>query len=166
MMELNYEEDIEFDPDCLDVEWLEQPRLMLRYGQHSANVNQAMDIIKEKREVVRCELDKKIRINPDEYEVTKITDKVVECVIKIQPEYQDANDKYIEAKHEADLAKTAVQAFDQRKSALENLVRLHGQQYFAGPSVPRDLSKEWEDREKQKKADAGVAKKLKRGKAK
>ena len=47
-----------------------------------------------------------------------------------------------------------------QKTALENLVKLHGQQYFAGPSVPRDLSKEWERHERQKSVDAGVGKKL------
>jgi hypothetical protein len=29
-----------------------------------------------------------------------------------------------------------------RKAALENLVQLHGQQYFAGPKMPRDLKEE------------------------
>lgn len=157
-MNLNYETDIEIDESALDIEWLSQPSLMLKYGQASAHAMQNMEIAKERREVIRCELDKNIRLNQDKYEVTKITDKVVECAIKIQPEYQAASDKYIEAKHEADLIKAAVQAFDQRKAALENLVRLHGQQYFAGPSVPRDLSKEWAEQQKQDRVDTGIAK--------
>ena len=39
-----------------------------------------------------------------------------------------------------------LKAFEQRKDALENLVRLHGQQYFAGPKIPRDLPSEMEKR--------------------
>ena len=30
-------------------------------------------------------------------------------------------------------------AFNHRKSTLENLVRLHGQEYFSTPNEPRDL---------------------------
>ena len=47
-------------------------------------------------------------------------------------------------------------AIDQKKSALENLVKLHGQMYFAGPSIPRDLDKEWEKREKEKRVSDGI----------
>jgi hypothetical protein len=64
-------------------------------------------------------------------------------------------------KYEAEVLQGAVNAVDHRKDALENLVRLHGLQYFAGPKVPRNLSEEREYREEQqKKVDAGVAKKL------
>jgi hypothetical protein len=38
-----------------------------------------------------------------------------------------------------------------RKAALENLVQLHGQNYFAGPKVPRNLSKERDEKEERQK---------------
>jgi hypothetical protein len=43
---------------------------------------------------------------------------------------------------------------EQRKDALENMVRLHGQQYFAGPRIPRNLTEERQA--KQKKADTQI----------
>jgi hypothetical protein len=56
------------------------------------------------------------------------------------------------------MAQAAVNAFEQRKSALENLVRLFGQSYFAGPKMPRDLH--WEKEEKEKSVNSGIAKHL------
>jgi len=51
----------------------------------------------------------------------------------------------------------------QRKDALENLVRLHGQQYFAGPKMPRDV--QWERQQKIERSNDIVERKLTRGKS-
>jgi hypothetical protein len=40
------------------------------------------------------------------------------------------------------VASTVVRAIDQKKTALENLVKLLGASYFAGPKAPRDLTQE------------------------
>ena len=62
--------------------------------------------------------------------------------------YKKANEEFLNAKYEVDVAQAAVVAMSQRKDALENLVRLHGQQYFAGPKVPHDISELRESRQK------------------
>lgn len=63
---------------------------------------------------------------------------------------------YINAKYDVDMCQAACWAFQERKAALENLVKLHGQNYFAGPSIPRDLNKEWVDSEKQKMSNKKI----------
>jgi len=45
---------------------------------------------------------------------------------------------------------------------LKNEVILHGQGYFAGPSVPRDLSFEAQKARKQEITDAKIGDKMKR----
>lgn len=159
---MNYEKDVTIDENSLDIEWIEQPKLMLKYGTTLSDGVRALEFAKEQLEVVRAELDKEIRQNPEKFEIQKITESVVQNTILLQEKYQEQNNKVIEAKHTVDMAKTAVRSMDGKKDALENLVRLHGQQYFAGPSVPRDLSKEWEAKQKQKSADSSI--KLKRKK--
>lgn len=146
---MNYEKDVYIDESSLDVEWLNQPRLMMQYGRHASETKLEADKAKERVEVVRAELDRDIRSDPEKYDLSKITETVVQNTITLQDEYQEAYNTYLEAKYEFDMALNAVRAIDQKKAALENLVRLHGQQYFAGPSVPRDLSKEWEEKERQ-----------------
>lgn len=155
-MQLNYEQDVKIDEQALDVEWLEQPRLMMRYARAAADAKKEMDHKKEQLEVKKAELDKDIRSDPQKYGLEKITETVVQNTITLQDEYQEASQAFVEAKHEYDIARYAVQSIQDRKEALENLVKLHGQQYFAGPSAPRDLTKEWEQREKQKNSDEKV----------
>ena len=155
---MNYERDMAVDESALDVEWLRQPQLMLRYTRHTAEMKRQADQAKEAVDVEAADLDRRIRNKPRAFSLDKPTEAGVRNAIVLQPAYQRATAAYIDAKYEYDMAMAAVRAMDQRKTALENLVRLHGMAYFAGPSVPRDLSKEWETKQHQKKANTAVAK--------
>ena len=55
---------------------------------------------------------------------------------------------YVKTKHELDIARAASIALDHKKRALQNLVQLHGQNYFAGPKIPRTMKQIQEDKEK------------------
>ncbi|NIU01110.1 MAG: hypothetical protein GWN01_09345 [Nitrosopumilaceae archaeon] len=149
MTRINFEDDIEIDHEALDIEWLEQPGKMLKYSRYSADTRQIMDMTKERLELVRAELDQQIRQYPDFYQIAKITEGSIQSTILKDPEYRKTAEEYINAKHEYELAQGAVKAFDQRKTALENLVRLHGASYFAGPSIPRNLSEERKARDQE-----------------
>ena len=157
---MNYEKDLVIDDSALDFECLEQASLFMKYAKHQAQTEKEKDEVKEKLDLVKAELDKDIRSNPEKFEVEKITDKVVENTIILQPEYKKVTKEYLQAKFEWQTSKGAVEAFNQRKEMIEALIKLHGQSYFAGPRTPRDLSKEREL--KQRKVDSGVAKHLTR----
>jgi len=161
---MNYEKDIKIDELALDIEWLEQPSLMLKYSRHAVETRKILDKAKLNLDVVRARLDKKIRSNPEEYGLTKVVEAAVQNAILDTPEYLEAHEELLKAKYEAEVAKVVVQSIEQRKEALENLVRLHGLQYFAGPKVPRDLSKEMQRRHQQKQVDARVATAIRRRK--
>lgn len=147
---LNYEKDIHIDEDQLDIEWLEQPTLMLKYCRHEAETEQKFEIEKTKLDLLKSELDNQIRKNPKDFglEGIKITEAVVSNTILASEEYQDAYIEYMDVKFERDMAKNAVKAISQRKDALENLVKLHGQSYFAGPKMPRNIHEERQQRNK------------------
>ena len=152
---MNYEDDIRIDESSLDVEWLEQPRLMMKYTRHAVDMRQVMDLARENLDLCKAELDKEIRNDPESFGLAKITEGAINNTIIAQQEYKTASKQYLDAKYEYEVAQGAVRAFDQRKSALENLVRLHGQQYFAGPSIPRDLNEEVEKRKHQVNKNVG-----------
>ena len=160
MKELNYEKDIFIDENQLDIEWLEQSSLMLKYCNHESQMEQNLDIEKTKLDLLKSELDSQIRKNPSDFGVEKITETVVLNAVIATEEYQEAYLTYLDVKFERDVAKNAVKAFSQRKDALENLVKLHGQSYFAGPRIPRNISEERQM--KQKSSDEKVANRLKR----
>lgn len=162
MKELNYEKDTSIDESALDTEWLQQASLTFKYCQLEADARKAVDDTKAQLDIVEAELDKEIRNNPEKFGLPKITESAIKSAILVNENHINAKDEYSQAQYELNMAQAAVRAIYAKKDALENLVRLHGQQYFAGPSVPRDLSKEWENRQKQTNSNKKV--KIKRRK--
>ena len=162
MKEINFEEEISIDPDALDVEWLNQPKLFLKYAELTSDARMEVDKAKERFELVKAELDRDIRLSPEKFNIEKITESVISNTTILQKPYQETSDNYIKTKHKADILLSAVKAFDQRKKALENLVQLHGQSYFAGPKEPRDLEMEFGKRVKQKQVRTRIKNKLNR----
>ena len=160
---MEYLEDIKIDERALDTEWLQQPRLVFLYSELTAKNKKRLDLANEKLSILRAELDKKIRTTPDKYGIEKITETAVSNAILTQDEYKEMQREIIEIKYDYDIARAASNAMDSKKSALENLVKLHGQNYFAGPQVPRDLSKEWMEKERSKMSNTKVGRALKRG---
>lgn len=142
-VDLNYEADVKIDIHALDVEWVNQPVLMRKYTELAAKLGWERDVAKEYLAQLKADLEMKIRSNPDKYGLTsKVTEAGIASTILLQKSYQAAVQKLINAEYEFKTAQGVVQAFDQRRSALENLVKLLGQGYFAGPKAPRDLSPE------------------------
>jgi len=137
----NWEERITINPDALDVEFLGQAELMLNICQETAIAKEKLNYAKEKLDVEKAKAANRAR-----GELDKPTVAAVDQFITLDKEVLDQQEKLRRAQFEYDLLSGAVKAVDQRKTALENLVRLHGQQYFAGPSVPRNLSEEVIDR--------------------
>lgn len=148
-MNLDYDKDIRIDESSLDMEWLDQPSLMMKYARNAAEMRKLMDLAKENLDVVRAEIDRDVRENPERFGITKITDAVVAATVLRDKEYQKASKEFIDARYALDIANAAVRSMDARKDALENLVRLHGLQYFAGPQMPRNLTEMRDMRTKQ-----------------
>ena len=161
---MDYLDDIRIDESALDVEWLRQASLTFQYGTHQAKMKRIVDRKKEELDLVKADLDKKIRSKPEHYKIDKITEAAIQATILQQEDYQEINSELIDARYELEIASAALRALEQKKSALENLVRLNGQNYFAGPSVPRDLTKEWEQKEKAKESNTKVAESMQRRK--
>jgi hypothetical protein len=107
---MDYEKDISIDEEALDIEWLEQPRLMMQYSKHLAQTRMELDNLKQQLEITKAEIDRKIRANPGKYKIEKVTDKAIESVTITTPEYKQAFQEYLDAKYESDMAMSAVRA--------------------------------------------------------
>ena len=163
-MELDYEKDMEIDPDALDTEWLAQPALSLRYGRHLIELQEEEQRAVEKKKTIRSELIQEVSEDPN---LCCGKDKPnaadIEAFYRTSKSYKEAvaaQNKIINEVAYAMLAKNEI--CYTRKAALEHLVILHGQQYFAGPRVPRDISKEWVEKKKQMQANETVVRNMKR----
>lgn len=121
------------DKDNLDEEWVRQPELYHEYATQLADARLEQSEAQNKLEIVTANLDAEIRSDPESYGLAKITDAVVKATIPSQPEHKKATQKVQKARHRVDVLQAAVAALDHKKKALENLVYLHGQNYFSSP---------------------------------
>jgi hypothetical protein len=153
---MNYENDVEIDETALDVEWLDQAALGLKYGQHVAHLHKIMALAEEKKKTIRSELIMEANEHPEKCcRKEKPNANDIEAYYRNNEKYKAVVAELLDAQYEAEYAEVAKSEICfTRKAALENLVRLHAQMYFAGPKVPRDIHKEWEQR--QKKANENV----------
>jgi hypothetical protein len=138
----DYDNDLKINMLALHSEWNEQPRLFMKYSLMLADKRDELSRAEQSADVERAEADKRARARHAGDE-KKPTEGVINSEVLTDSEYKQKADKLLGLKHEADILQAAVRAFDQRKDALENLVRLHGQQYFAGPQVPYEIGKEF-----------------------
>ena len=160
---MNYKDDMYIDENALDLELLDQPTLVIRYSILLAEAKQEQALAKENLELSKAEIDLDIRDNPNKYELQKVTEAAITNVILLEEDYQKAQARFNKATFEVNVLQGAVYAVNDRKSSLENLVKLHGQQYFAGPSVPHDLSELRKQRQDETSHDIG--KKIKKPKS-
>jgi len=133
------------DLNSLDQEWLYQPKLYFQYASQLADTRRKLEEAKRELDVVDAESDLRIRQKQEDFgisEKVKLTEAMIKNTISLQKEHQDALHKIIVVKHKVDIVQAAVTAFDHRKSALERLVSLHGQSYFASPKPVDDSSME------------------------
>lgn len=163
--ELDYKADCHIDETALDVEWLGQAEMGRKYGRHAAYMRKLAKKAEQRTKVVQAELHREALGDP-----VATTGKQgpnagdIDAFVRSHDDHKKAKEEQIEAEYEADYAEYAQKeiAFT-RKQTLEHLVALHGQQYFAGPTMPRDLASELDKRrQRQQKTDNGINQALKK----
>jgi len=149
-MDLSKDPRFEVDRRALDEQWEQQPALFLEYAERLAEVNAEVDQLKDGLEVLKAQLDGEVRARLAA-SVGKVTEAMVTAAITSDAKMVAALENLRKSQKDAAILKAEVQALDQRRSALENLVRLHGQEYYAVPTTKP------EDREQYNKNRANSA---------
>lgn len=130
--ELNYEEDLQIDKDSLEECLIEQPELYGKWSKVWAQAVKERDQSKEQLNVTKADLDKQIRKSWDILGFDKKpTDLAITTWICAQQEYRDANFRLIEATYSVNVLEGAKWAFQHRKDALDNLVKLFLSNYYS-----------------------------------
>ncbi len=163
-----YSKDLHIKDYALDIECLNQPTLLLKYTNKASRAEKKVEYLKELRDLTKADIDRDVRTKPKNFGIdilkTKLTEAMILGEILMSPSYKEVNKKLIKANYKVKMLKNAVRCIDQRKDMLEALIKLHGQHYFAGPSVPRDLSYEVKQQHSEKSANSHVSGKIKRSK--
>lgn len=136
---MDYENDVNIDINSLDKEWLDLPFLLAEYGERCANAKRKMLKAEEKVKTIRSEIILDVARNPDVLGPNvKPTAPNIEAYYRDHPDHQDAKDELINSTHNHEVIQSAVFALQAKKQALENLVKLHGMDYFSEPHIKND----------------------------
>lgn len=159
-MALDYEHDIMIDETALDVEWLEQAPLAIKYAKQVVELREEVRRLKELKKLTRSELILEANKYPEKCcHKQKPNANDIEAYYRSHENYLDVIDELNDAISELEFAEDIKNEISfTRKAALENLVVLHGQQYFAGPRTPRNITEERKKRSKE--VAANISKKL------
>lgn len=122
-------ENLEIDEFDLDNELKNQSSIYFMYASMLADADFEARRCKEAIELAEAEADNRARNNAP----GKVTEALIKTLVVQDDEVLKANRVYIEALNRRNKIEAAVKAFEQRKSCLDNLVRLHTTQYFAEP---------------------------------
>ena len=150
--ENDYEKDIEVDKYSLDIQNEEMPNLADKYGKIVEEARDGMERKKVKVDLMKADLDDNIRKNNKE----KLTEAKILNLILRDEEYQKEMSDYLDAIHSYKIALIAYNSVVvEKRSSIDNLVKLFGSQYFSRTSLK---GKEYEEGEK-----SLVREKIKRG---
>ena len=128
--------EFDFNQDCkvskynLDSLSEEQAALSLKYGEKVAEAREARDTAKQRLELKKADVELEIRKNPPA-EHPKLTEAIVSALVTQNPGVQICTSDLIAATRDLNEWEAAERAIDIRKGSIDNLVRLHGSQYFA-----------------------------------
>ena len=122
----------------LDREWRNQPTLVHEYCMKLADAKQHLNEAKATLDVVEAETDREVRMHPSKYGIDKLSENRVQRAVVLSPSYQLANTEVIKRQHDVDVLQAAVNALENKKRALENLVHLWAMSYFSEPKTDED----------------------------
>lgn len=126
----------------LEKEWMKQPDLAATWLKKLARAKRTLDVKRAKKELVEAQLDKKIRQDPEAFELEKVTENAIGTAIILCKEYQDIAKEINEAQFKVNIIQGLCTAIEHRKRALEGMVELFGQQYWSLPNTSSDNGRE------------------------
>lgn len=130
------EELVLIDRDALDLEWMDQPRLIRKFTRLEADARFDLDEAEAALKLVEAQLLLDIRGRPDRYGFEKRpTDATVKAAVITQKKYQRAVHAVNEAKHIVGLMASGSRTASHRKTALEKLVDLEWMDYRSEPKT-------------------------------
>ena len=136
----------------LEYELARQADLVNEWGRALGEAESDLDDLKTEQELVEAEVAYAIRRDPERYMATKskLSETMINKIVPMQPEYQDAAKAVNQAKRKVAYLKATVKALDHKKSSLESLVKQQLAGFFAEVKIPRERRDVMQHREDEK----------------
>jgi hypothetical protein len=158
-----YTRDLKIDRYNIDEELLRQPQLYIDWALKAANAEVETKEAEHDYDIVRGEVEKKVRLNPKLYGLDKITESALKYEASINSKVRKYFKIWMNALRNEKVLKRAEKAFQQRKDMLESLTFRDSRIYHAEPRVPiskretmdlatrRDIQKQLKKRKRKKR---------------
>lgn len=137
------EEDRTIDPGQLEVECVRQADLYYKWAERAMEARYKATMLKHAADTLNSRLSLQAREKPLDFRLKVTTEGAIRAAVEVHKDYIAAIEAYYLAEHEAEKLGKAEVAMQMKKSMLTEMVKLHGNEYFAGPSVPRDIVSTW-----------------------
>lgn len=129
----------EIDETNLFGEWKYQsPRVRQTADKHAAALKKHREE-EAKLKVVRAELSRRIRMAPEDYGLTKVTEAALEEAVLVSKKFQEQQQAVIEAQFEADIYSGWLRALENKKKGLEKTTEMILSGLKAEPRLPKDI---------------------------
>lgn len=119
----------------LDNECAEQANNYGTAAREYADAMSEMRRAKLKRDRERAALELKVRANPDTYGIGKVTDSAVQACVAGDANVRQLEDAALDAENLATRWEGLLNAWEQRRSMLNNEVRLYSGEYYGDPDA-------------------------------
>jgi len=128
--------DFQINTDDMVGEWTSQPRLVYKYNMKLSAAKKAVEELENNLAVVKAKKEKEIRNNPEKYGLIKTTDAAVSTAVTCDAEVVETRKEVTEARYKESVLWAACRALENKKTALENIVRMQGREMFSEPKAP------------------------------
>jgi len=118
------------DMNDLEGEWIRQPSMYVEVGQWCAELRRDAKQAKQHAEFVYSQTLLDVLNDPNHAGLPKITEAANKAYILTVQDYRDVQDAANEAERQANDSQRLLEALEQRKAALRDLVRLYVHEYY------------------------------------
>ena len=141
MINLDFENDLNINLNDLHTEWKNHANLRYKYASEVSYLDKCVKKANEGIAVIKAKIIKQCKIDN-----MKSTVQQIDAFCSAHPDYLEAKNERIDIEYNLNMIKNALRAFDDRKTALENEVKLWTGNYFSTPvedqKVPSDQKME------------------------
>lgn len=142
VIQVDFEKDISINKYKLDEECLSHSSIYFRYSSMQADAKTRVSKVKDNLELVEAERNLAIRKAFSESgDKVKVTEAMINSALITDKEVIQAKNQVREAEDIYAKLSVAVQAFEHRKSELDNLVKLYCSGYYSVPESSPESKK-------------------------
>lgn len=151
----------DIDLNRLEEEWQNQPKIFFKVSCQLTAAERKESKLKASREVIKADIAAKMRKAPSKYGLEKATEAAINSKMMTQDPYVKAQNLLLDKRYRVGILRSAIFALNHRKAALENEVKLHGQNYFSKPQATDSDSQSYIDESSKKRNRKGKKRKSK-----